>query len=123
MSDPTEQFFTSLSERGMELPAALIGVVRCDIEDEGTTEHWFVRFTKSGLKVSREGTTADCVLRGNKATFDAVVTGHMNAMAALLRGLLEPEGRIILLTALQRLFPGPPDTGERPVAGYARRRS
>ncbi len=123
MSDPTEDFFAELPERAPKLAGGLSGVVRCDVKDGGKTKHWYVRFAKSGLEVTREGDKADCVVSGDQATFDAVVTGHMNAMAAVLRSLLTVEGKIVLLTALQRMFPGPPDVRERPVAGYARRQS
>ena len=62
-------------------------------------------------------------MSAEKATFDAIASGKMNAMAALLRGALTAEGKIILLTALQRLFPGSSETPDKPQAGYARRSS
>ena len=47
----------------------------------------------------------------------------MNAMAAVLRGAVGMEGKVILLTALQRLFPGVGEAPAEPPAGYARRQS
>ena len=47
----------------------------------------------------------------------------MNAMAAVLRGAVDVEGKVVLLTALQRLFPGSPGAPTEPLAGYARRQS
>ena len=65
----------------------------------------------------------DCVLSADIATVDAILTGKMNAMAAVLRGALEVEGKVVLLTALQRLFPGSEGHVAAPTAGYARRSS
>ena len=47
----------------------------------------------------------------------------MNAMAAVLRGAVAIEGKVVLLTALQRLFPGTSEAPAEPPAGYARRQS
>ena len=44
-------------------------------------------------------------------------------MAALLRGAFALQGEVILLTALQRLFPGSPGADGLPAAGYAERQS
>jgi len=43
-------------------------------------------------------------------------------MAAMLRGLLEPEGDLELLVEFSRLFPGPPSAqAQRSTAGYSTR--
>ena len=39
--------------------------------------------------------------------FERIVTGRMNAVAAVLRGDLQVEGDWRLLVRIQRLFPGP----------------
>ena len=44
-------------------------------------------------------------------------------MAAVLRGALEVEGRMLLLVVLQRLAPGEDEGADVPTAGYARRQS
>ena len=75
------------------------------------------------MTVSRQGGEPDCVLTGDVATFDAVLSGKANAMAALLRGALDVQGKFVLLTALQRLFPGSPGADGLPTAGYAERQS
>ena len=51
---------------------------------------------------------ADCVVRGDKALFDGIAGGEVNAMAALLRGALTFQGDPELLVRLQRVFPSPP---------------
>jgi hypothetical protein len=48
------------------------------------------------------------------------VTGRMNAMAATLRGVLDPEGDLGLVLLFQRLFPGPPGSRrKRPAKATA----
>jgi len=123
MSDPTGQFFAGLADQHHVLPGGVSGLVRCDLKDGDQIEHWYVTIRKGDVTVSREGGEADCVLTADKVTFDAIASGQMNAMAALLRGALSAQGKIILLTALQRLFPAPPSLHDGPVAGYARRTS
>jgi putative sterol carrier protein len=99
------------------------GVVRFDIDDGERTEHWYLQIRRGEVAVSHEGPEADCVIGADIATFDAILAGKMNAMAAVLRGAVTIEGKVVLLTALQRLFPGTIEAPDRPQAGYARRPS
>jgi putative sterol carrier protein len=78
---------------------------------------------KGMVTVSREDEEPDCVVSGDRATFEAILSGRANAMAALLRGALRVRGKVVLLTALQRLFPGSPGADGLPSAGYAERRA
>jgi putative sterol carrier protein len=43
-------------------------------------------------------------MRSDAATFDALVTGRLDAMTAYLRGQIEAEGQIGMLEALQMLI-------------------
>ena len=97
--------------------------MRFDIADGERTEHWFLQIHKGDVDVSHKDSEADCVMIADIDTFDAILTGKMNAMAAVLRGALQIEGKAILLAALQRLFPGSSDAAPQPAAGYARRSS
>ena len=101
----------------------MTGTVRFDIADGERTEHWYLRIRKGDVTVSHDGGEADCVISADIGTFDAILTGHMNAMAAVLRGAVGIEGKVVLLTALQRLFPGTSEAPAEPPAGYARRQS
>ena len=123
MAEPTKVFFKQLAERGHEpLLQAVTGTILFDLEDGERTEHWYVTIKKGDVAVSHKGDVADCVLRTDLATFDAIMSGRMNAMACILRGLVDVEGKIILIRALQRLFPRPSGSSdERGAAGYARR--
>jgi putative sterol carrier protein len=114
----------SLAERSHERPVTAInGVVRFDVRDGERVDEWYLTITKGVVTVARKGGEPDCVLTGDAATFDAVLSGKANAMAAILRGALVPQGKVVLLTALQRLFPGSPGAEGLPTAGYAERQS
>ncbi len=97
--------------------------MRFDIDDGERTEHWHLQIRKGDITVSHEGPEADCVISADIATFDAILAGRMNAMAAILRGAVTIEGKVVLLAALQRLFPGTTEAPDTPQAGYARRSS
>jgi putative sterol carrier protein len=114
----------ALSERSRERPVPGVdGVVRFDVKDGERVEEWYLTIAKGVVTVSRKGGEPDSILAGDVATFDAVLSGRANAMAALLRGALAAQGKVVLLTALQRLFPGSPGADGLPAAGYAERQS
>lgn len=123
MTEPTRVFFTRLSEQHQPMLRSMTGTVRFDIADGERTEHWYLRIRKGDVTVAHDDGEADCVLSADIGTFDEILSGRMNAMAALLRGAVRMEGRVFLLTALQRLFPGPSAAPAKPPAGYARRQS
>jgi putative sterol carrier protein len=114
----------ALSERCCERPVAAVdGVVRFDVHEGDEVEYWYLTMAKGVLTVAREGGEPGCVVSGERTTFEAVLSGRANAMAALLRGALHVRGKVVLLTALQRLFPGSPGADGLPAAGYAERKS
>jgi putative sterol carrier protein len=125
MSDPTSEFFTALEQRGREpMLQRTSGTLRFDLADGGVVEHWYVRISKGALTVTHDEDHADCVVRADKELFDRLASGTANAMAAALRGVVEPSGDLQLIVQFQRLFPGPPRGCEdREEAGYARRGS
>jgi putative sterol carrier protein len=106
--DPTGRFFAELAAREHEpLLRKASGSTRFDIVDGRKTRRWLVSVDRGNIAVASRGTEADCVLRAEKALFDKVVSGRLNAVAAVLRGDLEVEGDWRLLVRMQRLFPGP----------------
>jgi len=124
MAEPTRDFFTRLAEQHQPLPTALTGVMRFDLTDGERIEHWYLAIRKGDVTVSHKGPEPDCTVSTELATFEAIVTGTMNAMAAVLRGAVEIQGRFALLTAVQRFFAAPADLApDEPAAGYARRLS
>ena len=124
MAEPTREFFTRLAEQHQPLLEGLTGVLRFDLADGERTEHWYLAIRKGDVSVSHRGPEPDCTITTELATFEAIVTGKMNAMAAVLRGAVEIEGRFALMTAVQRFFAAPADLApDEPAAGYARRLS
>ena len=104
MSTATEQFFTSLAERGFEpLLHRASGTIRIDVGDEP----WYVDVSKGKVQVSRRDEPASCLVRSDPATFERVASGQTNALAAMLRNEIMFEGEPTLLVLLQKLFPWP----------------
>lgn len=107
--DATERFFEALATRGREpLLQGASGTLGFDLVDGGAVEHWCVALKKGDVSVSHEKAKADALVRVNRDLFNGIVTGRENAMAAMLRGVLVPEGDLGLVMSFQRLFPGPP---------------
>jgi putative sterol carrier protein len=107
-NDPTARFFGELAAREHEpLLRKASGSTRFDIVDGRKTRRWLVSVDGGNIAVASRGTEADCVMRAEKALFEKVVSGRLNAVAAVLRGDLEVEGDWRLLVRMQRLFPGP----------------
>jgi hypothetical protein len=124
VSDSTPAFFEALGKRGhVPLLEKITGTVRFEIVDGKRVERWLLTVDKGDVAVSRKNVRADCTLRADKAVFDRVASGEMNAMAATLRGDLVIEGESELLVAFQRLLPGPPRRRRRRRATTAGRRA
>lgn len=125
ITDSTAAFFEELGRRGHEpLLGKVTGSVRFEVVDGERTERWLVTIDKGTILVSRGKGAPDCVLRADKACFDRIAAGELNAVAAVLRGELSVEGDLRLVVRVQRLFPGPPaGRADRRAAGYARRQS
>ena len=121
MADPTRAFFEGLAAKGHEpLLASFSGTLRFDLRNGKRTEHWYVGLERGDVAVSHDEGDADLVLSTERATFDDVLAGQTNAMAALLRGAVTARGKFVLLVAFQRLFRGSPGArDELPTAGYA----
>ena len=126
MANELEEFTAQLGYRGhVRLLAGTSGTVLVELDDDGRTERWYVTVKRGDVSLSKslpKGVSAPaCTLRTTAATFKAIRTGQLNLLAAVLRGLLDIEGRVALLVALQGLFdPSTGAAGER-AAGYARR--
>jgi putative sterol carrier protein len=116
-SDPTTRFFEALAAREHEpLLRKATGCTRFDLVSGRKTDRWFVAVDKGDIAVTRQGSEAQCVVRAEKAVFDKVAAGKLNAVAAVLRGDLEIEGDWRLLVRMQRLFPGPRAARRRKTA-------
>jgi hypothetical protein len=115
--DPVSDFFAGLAEPGGQL-ATLAGQsasLRFDISDGPQTESWHVTVTEGRVAVARTRSPADAVIQVGRPQFEAMVSGRLNAQAAILRGLLTCAGSIAAFIMFQRCLPGPPgSTGHVP---------
>jgi putative sterol carrier protein len=106
--DATKEFFEGLAKRGHEpLVGSVSGTLRFDLKDGRRVERWYLTIRKGDLAVSKKNAEADAVVHAEKADFDSIATGKLNAAAATLRGLVQPEGNLKLVIMFQRLLPGP----------------
>jgi putative sterol carrier protein len=102
------EFFRELGDAGREpLLEKAAGSIRFDLVDGTHTDRWLVTLDRGDVSVTRKKVAADCVVRADRALFDAIASGEVNAMASLLRGELTYEGDPALLVLLQRVFPAP----------------
>jgi putative sterol carrier protein len=123
MTGPTEEFFNELNHRGYEpLVARVHGTMRFEVTHNGKTDVHRLTIDGGHVTVSRDPGRADCVIRSDRAVFDAIVSGRMNAMAALLRGALAAEGDPEMLVIFQRLMAPAANSSQRDrittVAGW-----
>jgi putative sterol carrier protein len=121
MSDPTEELFERLAERGHEpLLARAGGTVRVELVDGKRIDYWRVTVERGDVTVARGEGPADCVARAKKELFDRLASGRANAVVATLRGDLVLAGDYNLGVLFQRIFPGPPAARKRRRAKAAR---
>lgn len=122
MATVVEEYFDTLNRLGFQ-PALrhVRGTVRCDLVRGAQTDHWLVRIEGGQLSVSREYAPADCVIRTDEETFGRIVTGAVNPLVAMMRGMAAVDGDEELILALQRMLPGPEDRPCPPSAAPALR--
>ena len=124
-TDVTAEFFGALAERGhVPLLERAKGTVRFELADGKRVDRWLLVVDKGDLAVSRRNARAECTFRTDKALFDRIAEGEVNATAAVLRGAVVIDGNMELLVQLQKLFPGPPaKRGRRRNGASGRRRT
>jgi putative sterol carrier protein len=105
-ADSTAEFFDELASRGREpLLRKVTGSARFDLVAGDRTDRWLLSIDQGDIRVSRGNDAADSVLSVSKESFDRLVVGELNLMAAVLRGEVAVEGDPRLIVRLQRLFP------------------
>jgi len=106
--DPAAGFLEDLSSQGhIPLLHHASGTLRVDLVDGGGVERWYITVANGNISLSHRNAKADAVLRTERKLFVGMVKGNVNVSAALLRGVVEIEGDLGLLTSFARLFPGP----------------
>jgi putative sterol carrier protein len=127
-ADPINDFFAGLAEPGhLATFEHEVGTVRFDVADATAkaditdVEHWHVTIDDGDVTVTREPLPAEAVVRIARPYLELIVTGRLNAVAAMLRGLLTVEGSVAPLMMFQRCLPGPPgSTGKvAPISSQA----
>ena len=109
MADTTTAFFEALQTRGHAPRLEKVtGTFRFELTNGKRKERWLVAVDKGDINVSHKNTSADCVLRSDRQVFEGIISGKVNAFAAVLRGALQVEGDAELLTLFQRVLPAPP---------------
>jgi hypothetical protein len=124
MTTPTKDFFDDLARRG-HVPwlEAERGRLRLELVDDDCVQQWTVAFDNGDVRVDRDDSGADGVVRMDRAWFDRAVTGEEKLMPAVLRGEISLDGSYGLLVQFSRLLPGPPGQAGPPMTGNGRRRS
>jgi hypothetical protein len=82
------------------------GSARFDIGSGRSMQHWLVTIDHGDVAVSRRARGGDCAIQTDTDTFERILTGADNAMAAYMRGAIGAEGKPELLMLFQRLFAG-----------------
>ena len=120
--DPIGQFFAGLVDPGrISTFEGESASLRFDIGSGSRRERWRVQVTDGEVAVTRASAPADAVVHIERPHLEAIVTGRLNAQAALLRGLLTCEGSMAALIMFQRCLPGPPGSTGRvaPISSQA----
>lgn len=113
-SDPISDFFAVLAESGhLATFEGQSATLRFDVADGADVERWRLAVSNGNVSVTREDRAADAVVRADRPHFEAMVTGGLNAQAAMLRGLLVCEGSMAACIMFQRCLPGPPGSTGR----------
>lgn len=87
--------------------------MRFDVSAGAEVERWHLTVAKGDVTVTRQNRSANAVVRVERSYFEQIVTGRLNAQAAVLRGLLTCEGSMAALMMFQRCLPGPPGSKGR----------
>jgi SCP-2 sterol transfer family protein len=108
MSDPVDDFFNDLAQRGYEpLLQHASGSIRFDVLDKDQLDHWWIGIDRGRLTVSHENREAKSIIREDRSTLAEVILGRRNAMSTYLRGEAGYAGDTEPLVVFQRLFGQP----------------
>lgn len=109
-ADPISQFFDDLAQPGhLATFEAESATIRLDVPGgESRVDRWFITIHDGDVSVSHNRGPADAVVTIGRPAAVQMVTGRLNAQAAILRGLLTCEGNMAACMMFQRCLPGPP---------------
>lgn len=107
-SDPISEFFASLAAPGyIATFAGESATLRFDVTGGSKMQHWYLTISNGNVAVTRDNDPADAIVRIERPYLEEIVTGRLNAQAAMLRQVLAVEGSMSALMMFQRCLPGP----------------
>jgi putative sterol carrier protein len=102
VSVTVREFFEQVPGRvGPEQARALDASYLFDIEGAGS---WRLESDGDRVVVSESDAPADCVIRGDEATFLGIIEGRQSAVGAYMTGKIRVEGDLGLAMRLRELF-------------------
>jgi SCP-2 sterol transfer family len=109
-ADPISQFFDELARPGhLATFEAESATIRFDVPgDDARVDRWFITIHDGDVSVSHNRGPADAVVTIARPAAVQMMTGRLNAQAAMLRGLLTCEGSMGAGMMFQRCLPSPP---------------
>lgn len=111
MSDPVDDFFNGLAQRGYEpMLHHNKGSIRFDLTDGHTVDHWRVTIDSGKVTVGRDDAPADTEVTEDRAIMVDAIQGKQSVMIALALGQMWVSGNVEQLASFQRLFAQPPET-------------
>jgi hypothetical protein len=119
--DPIGAFFATLAAGHHETFEGESASIRFDVRDEAGPQPWHVTIAAGDVTVARSQDPADAVISVERQHLEAMVTGRLNAQAAILRGLYFCAGSMAACVTFQRCLPGPPGSTGRaaPISSQA----
>jgi hypothetical protein len=110
MTDPVEEFFNGLAQRGNEpMLRHDSGSIRFDVKDGGAVDHWRVTNDQGKVTVGRDDAPADSVVTSDRAVLVDAIQGKQNMIIALWIGQLGLSGDYERVISFQRLFGNRPE--------------
>jgi SCP-2 sterol transfer family len=122
-ADPISQFFDDLARPGhLATFESESATIRLDVPGgDARVDRWFITIHDGDVSVTHNRGPADAVVTIARPAAVQMVTGRLNAQAAMLRGLLTCEGSMAACMMFQRCLPGPPGSTGRvaPISSAA----
>jgi putative sterol carrier protein len=113
-ADPINQFFADLTQPGhLATFESESATLRFEVPNGARAERWYVTIRDGDVSVARQGGSTDAIVMTDRPVLEAIVSGRLNAQAALLRGLVTCQGSMAALMMFQRCLPGPPGSTGR----------
>jgi len=114
-ADPISEFFDTLTRPGhLATFESESATIRLDVPGgESRVDRWFITIHDGDVSVSHNRGPADAVITIARPAAVQMVTGRLNAQAAILRGLMTCEGSMAACMMFQRCLPGPPGSTGR----------